>query len=157
MTAIPAWTDSYVGIPFLDRGATRDGCNCYGLVRLVLQERAGIALPTYSAVSATAVLAAARAFSRAKLLPPWQPVAVRGPDEPSDVFLRHARSRIAAMDLVLMTRRGRAAEVDGHIGIMVTPQLLLHVEESCDAVVIPLDEPSVRERVNGIYRHEALA
>lgn len=160
MTVIPAWVDDYVGIPFADEGSSRDGSNCYGLVRLVLRERARIEPPVYGAISAKAVFAAARAFSRAKMLSPWQAVDVRGPDEPSDVFLRQARPRIAGLDLVLMTRRSRTArfaEVDGHIGIMATPQIMLHVEESCDAVAIPLHEPSVRERIIGIYRHEALA
>ena len=43
-----AWVREYVGIPFLDRGRDRRGCDCWGLVRLVLGERFGVDLPDYS-------------------------------------------------------------------------------------------------------------
>lgn len=29
------WWNEYVGLPFADKGRTREGCDCWGLVRLV--------------------------------------------------------------------------------------------------------------------------
>lgn len=40
------WVERYLGIPYLERGRTLDGCDCWGLVRLVLKERFGIELPS---------------------------------------------------------------------------------------------------------------
>lgn len=42
----PWWT-KYVGIPYKDVGRTADGCDCYGLVRLVYARELQIFLPTY--------------------------------------------------------------------------------------------------------------
>jgi cell wall-associated NlpC family hydrolase len=41
-----AWTNEYVGIPFLVRGRTHEGCDCWGLVRLVEAERFECFLPS---------------------------------------------------------------------------------------------------------------
>src|SRR5512144_1011435 len=42
----PAWVAEYVGIPFVDLGRDRQGCDCWGLVRLILAGQAGLALPS---------------------------------------------------------------------------------------------------------------
>lgn len=44
----PAWTAQYLTIPFLEKGRTRAGVDCYGLVRLIYAEQRHIALPSYS-------------------------------------------------------------------------------------------------------------
>ena len=37
----------YVGLPWLDRGRTADGADCWGLVRLVLAGHFGVEVPSY--------------------------------------------------------------------------------------------------------------
>lgn len=50
---IPPWVASYLQVPFRDKGRTRDGVDCYGLVRLIYHEQRRIELPSYTEAYAT--------------------------------------------------------------------------------------------------------
>lgn len=43
--------ERYLAIPYRKGGRTWDGCDCWGLVRLVLKEERGIILPSFDSVS----------------------------------------------------------------------------------------------------------
>lgn len=40
-----SWVTQYIGLPYLPHGRERDGVDCWGLVRLILQEQRGYELP----------------------------------------------------------------------------------------------------------------
>lgn len=44
----PGWVAHYLGIPFAEKGRTRQGVDCYGLVRLIYQEQRSVELPSYT-------------------------------------------------------------------------------------------------------------
>jgi cell wall-associated NlpC family hydrolase len=48
MTEIAAWAKEYVGIPFASNGRTKEGADCYGLVRLVRNGQFGGDMPLLS-------------------------------------------------------------------------------------------------------------
>lgn len=49
----PAWVSNYLDLPFAEKGRTRAGLDCYGLVRLVFAEQRGVSLPSYAEDYAT--------------------------------------------------------------------------------------------------------
>jgi cell wall-associated NlpC family hydrolase len=142
---VSAWWAGYVGLPFRYDGRTRDGLDCWGLVRLAFTERAGIGLPSYGEIPAARLARVAERMMADSLLPPWT-VATGAPRE---------------LDVVLMTGRtlqdGRRRPLAMHVGVMIDARRVLHVEEETAAVAIALDHPSVRRRVRGLFRHEDLS
>lgn len=39
------WCNDYISIPFADHGRSKDGCDCWGLARIIYKEKLGIDLP----------------------------------------------------------------------------------------------------------------
>ena len=51
MFGLPAWTADYVGLPFKEGGRDRQGLDCYGLLRLVINERFAGTVPEYEGIA----------------------------------------------------------------------------------------------------------
>lgn len=127
------WWMPYVGLPF---GEGPGHLTCWGLVRRVLADRAGIALPAYGEIAAADLIRVARAFrDGSAAAETWCPV-----------------SAPRALDVVAMRGpRGGAAVV--HAGVMVDAARVLHVEAATAAVVVPVAHWSVAPRIAGYRRH----
>lgn len=130
------WSYAYLGIPHLDRGRDRHGCDCWGLARLVYRECLGIDLPSY----AEAYVSAGEQAEVAALIAggidaagsPWEQVALPMP-----------------YDLVLF-REGRH---DSHVGIIAARGRFLHVPGHGSSCIEPLSGLTWSRRLRGIYRH----
>jgi cell wall-associated NlpC family hydrolase len=145
VSVAPGWAGRYVGIPFRADGADFSGCNCWGLVRLVLEREAGIVVPRHADLDASNLRGAARAF-----LAGTRQMSAEAP------FLPVVGSP-AAFDVALMTALdARARRLPSHCGIMVDAHHLLHVEAAHDAVIVSSDDPLVRNRIVGLFRHRDL-
>lgn len=130
------WAEQYIGLPYLDRGMTRDGIGCWGLVRMVLAERAGVDVPPYGELSGRVLGQIARGQLPDNISPQWlavQPAVAR------------------ALDVVVMRGAGRF-----HSGILVSEDRMLHIENHTDSVIVPRDHFSVAGRVVGLFRHKDL-
>lgn len=125
--------DAYVGIPYLDRGRTIAGCDCYGLLRLVLLEQRGVELPAFSDLYVTSADRHAIACLLEGGLEQWDRIAP-GKERPFDgVLMRHGR------DI-------------RHIGLVVEPGRLLHVDQGTGSRIERYSSPPLSHRLVGFYR-----
>lgn len=138
----PEWVAGYIGIPYKDKGRDRSGCDCWGLVRLILGEVFGISVPSYAGdyVEASDSSSVTEAVQQG-LRDGWRKVeGARGGD------------------LLILRIAGRP----WHCGLLVTPRLFLHAPAkdrggrpllSC---IDRLDSPMWARRISGIYRHSGV-
>jgi cell wall-associated NlpC family hydrolase len=126
--------DRYVGIPYLDKGRTQVGCDCWGLVHLVYRELLRIDLPSYCECYGSADDGVAISGLIADELEPWGEIA---PGEEMQ------------FDGVLM----RDGAVVRHIGIVAQPGLLLHVEPTGLSKIERYRTGILRNRIVGFYRY----
>lgn len=126
--------DRFVGIPYRDRGRDFDGCDCYGLVWLVNREILSRELPSlhdrYTLPADRKVIAGLIAGE----MQPWREV-VAGAE--------------MAFDCALM-REGDQAR---HIGLIVAPGQLLHVEEDSISRIERYRSGTMRHRIVGFFRY----
>ena len=135
LPAPTGWSADYVGIPFVDGGRDRAGCDCWGLVTAIYREVLGIDLPSYGEISAHDVARVTRCIRDDSSVAPWLPVA--GMARPFDVLVM----------------RGRPL----HVGVMVDHRHVLHIEDATASVIVATDNPQVRWRRLSLHRHEAMA
>lgn len=132
---LPRWAEQYVGLPYRPLGRDREGCDCWGLLALVLREQFGYELPDYSALR-------------------WQegvnPRAVgEGAQEYASRFTPVALGQERAGDGVLLRLRGHPL----HVGVVVAPTWMLHTHEAANSCVENYTRPLWKHRVIGIYRY----
>jgi cell wall-associated NlpC family hydrolase len=124
--------DRYIGLPWLDRGRTPAGVDCWGLVRLVYAGELGIDLPNraddYS-----------NAGDRHAILPL---VEEARPD-----WTRISGGAGARFDLVLIR------QAPWHVGVIVGRGLMLHIPEGGTSCIEPYTTGRWGNRVEGTYRH----
>lgn len=130
---IAPWAAQYVGIPYADKGRDRSGCDCWGLLRLVLGEVFRISLPSYTEDYATAA-----DFKEVSAL-----IAGEIPHMP----WRRVDGEPRAGHCVLFRLEG----VPMHVGVMVSPTMFLHTRQGVAAAIDRLDAPLWHRKRLGIY------
>lgn len=127
------WWNRYIGIPFAEKGRTLEGCDCWGLVRLVYQIELGIKLPSYDACYETTqdrdALAKVIAEERASR---WL-----HPEKPQ------------AMDVIILNMRG----VPMHVGLVTKPGHMIHCAQGIDTVHEKFDTMRWHHNVKGFARY----
>lgn len=133
---VPIWINDYVGLSFVARGRTRDGIDCYGLVRLIYRDQLGIELPShledYDSLDDHAKIAAAIAGEEYGFN--WKQITVTE-GELADIVLL----RIHGMPL--------------HMGFMIDARRMLHAQEHTNSCIESIHSPQWNRRVLGVFRH----
>lgn len=124
--------DRYVGIPAANLGRNP----CWGLVRRVIAERAGVILPAYDTVTDHATVIAEDSAGEE-----WLQI-VPGEERPLDVAIMSG----------LAEREGKRGIGETHVGLITAPGHVLHVEQDKSSVCVPYNG-----RVKRIIRHRSLA
>lgn len=127
------WVKHYVGIPFISGGRTKTGCDCYGLVRLVLQEQYGIVLPELSDDYTDALNIGETSRLFAEQLPVLSADRLPEPEEQA---------------VALITEQGYPC----HLGIVAGSGYILHTGAKTGAVCQRVTHPGLRGRIEGYYR-----
>lgn len=130
-----SWMIPYVGIPYVSGGQSREGSDCWGLFNLLWREHMGAALPPYEGplwtrgADACAVGDAADAYA-----------ALFDPVAPGEEIIGDG----------VLFRMGRHPL---HLGFVLAPGWMLHVEEACSSVIENYRIRPWTYRVLGIYRY----
>ena len=133
MTGIAPWAKAYIGIPFVSGGRDHGGADCYGLVRLVREERFGDRLPLLSGDYAAADnFAETEALMRAQ-----RPLLAGRPVETPETG-----------DLCVLRFHGLPV----HLGICAGGGRLLHTLKGTGSVLQRISDPHLAGRIEGWYR-----
>ena len=128
------WTESYIGLPYLDIGRERDGCDCWGLACIIYREELAISLPDYLGYDSTDERAEIAALVDGAIASPlWLPVS----------------GQAMAFDVALF-RRGR---MTSHVGIVVSHGLMIHMAEADQSRIEHYNSGHFAPRLVGHYRH----
>jgi len=134
------WTANYITAPFLSRGRTLNGIDCWGLVRLIYANELGITLPSYGEISANDLRNVALNISAGKDGEEWIEVKA------------HERHEF---DICVMKFYGSSHI--GHVGVVTPNKSIIHVEAGIDVCIVPPDLWTMRERVACYRRHKLTA
>lgn len=125
--------DRYVGIPYRDRGRSITGCDCYGLLWLITRELRGVELPSFADGYVTTSDREAIASLIRDGIDQWELVP-RGSEQTFDGVLMRGRRDLS------------------HIGIVIAPGRLLHVDRGETSRIERYTSPPISLRVAGFYR-----
>lgn len=137
------WPSLYVGLPYAERGRARPAVDCWGLVRLVVREQAGVELPLWDGIDGRDLAQCNDVIAR----------------DTAETWTRVDEDTARAFDLVVMrgVYRGSDARLHGgeiHCGVLAPGGRVLHVERGNDTVCVPIAR--LRKRITGIFRHRNL-
>jgi cell wall-associated NlpC family hydrolase len=126
--------DGLLGLPYADQGRA-GAVDCWGLVRLAYAA-IGIDLPSYAGeyhdLAEREEVAAVMSKGQGAMLPVSDP---------------------RAYDVVVFRRAG----LDAHVGLVVEPGLMLHIDQTAPSRIEPYTGPRWSPRLSGFYRHRLLA
>lgn len=126
----------YTAIPFVDRGRSFEGADCWGLVALIYKTELSIELPSYGAISSKDLLSVAKAMKDGKDFGDW--VAVDQQKE---------------FDVIVMSGRVGHEKLAIHVGIAVDENKIIHTEQGVNVVVVDRNHYQVKNRIIGTYRY----
>lgn len=127
------WAKKYVGIPFVTSGRDMSGCDCYGLVRLILANEYGFDLPMLLGDYTNALNIAETKRLFMQNVPILCGEKISEPEEKAAALMRFG---------------GRLC----HVGLYAGDGCIIHSRHNVGVVIERLSSPTLAECVEGWYR-----
>lgn len=128
------WAAKYIGLPFKDGGRGPKAFDCWGLCQAIYRDQLGVELPHYGEISASDLLRVRREIAAGAASEVWN--KVESPREFDVAVMR------------LPTGKGH-----GHVGVMLDPHNVLHVEAGSGVAIERVQSVTIRDRIMGYWRH----
>ena len=123
----------YIGIPFETNGRTKESCDCYGLVRLVLLERDNIRLPLLINNYTDAL----NLDETRKIVASYAPLLLGERTETPQI-----------KDIAVMRCAGRST----HFGLYAGDGFILHTLSKTGSIIERISSFNMKSRIEGFYR-----
>jgi len=131
------WSNDYIHVQFKDHGRSKVGADCWGLVRIIYQERLGIILPSYDEVYTDVLDRQGIADNYQQHRQDWLPIEQGFEKE---------------YDLAVF----RMLNLPTHVAVVIKPNLMIHCERGCGTCVSDYkEERQWSRRLEGFYRYAA--
>lgn len=128
------WCNEYIHIPFKEHGREPDGCDCWGLARVIYKEKLGIELPTlldYKNTKDGCSIAGLYENEHKN----WEEIPI-GQEKEFDVLVF------------------KILGLPTHIGVVISKGMMIHCEYGIGTHVTEYNrEFQWKKRLAGVYRH----
>ncbi|MGD9726060.1 MAG: NlpC/P60 family protein [Nitrospira sp.] len=142
---VPHWSEPFWRVPFKDKGRDMKGADCYGWIRLIFERyQSHISLPPHDVIDPHDGPRVTEEIARHKNSQLWSPVSA---------------ADVRPFDLVIMrsfyrSQDGKMHTAEGHLGVMVDSQRVMHMEEDVGVLLGHLHEEATKSRIVGFWRHK---
>ena len=128
------WCNEYIHIPFKEHGREPDGCDCWGLARIIYKEKLGIELPTlldYKTTKDSRAIADLYEEEHTE----WEEIPI-GQEKEFDVLVF------------------KILGLPTHIGVVINKGMMIHCEYGVGTHITEYNrEIQWKKRLAGVYRH----
>lgn len=128
------WCNNYISVPFEEHGRNRQGCDCWGLARLIYKEQLNIDLPellNYKNTKDSRNIAELYEIEHQE----WQEIPL---------------GQEKSFDILVFKMLG----LPTHIAVVVDKGLMIHCEKGCGTHISEYNrEVQWKTRLAGVYRY----
>ena len=146
MQPLPEWTGQYIGIPFKELGRDMEGCDCWGLTRLICMKELGFTVPSYTEEYSST-------YKGRNVSEALEKYGVQGKDwEEIEAGQERLGDHVEMYGVYEIA--GKKFRAPMHVGLVLIPGTMIHIEDGTDSVLCKYREDRhMKRRVIGFYRY----
>jgi len=129
------FANQYIGLKFKNRGRTKEGVDCWGLVRLIYKEQFNIELPSYD-----------DEYKSSHNIRETQEAI----NEHAKEWIPITKELVSPGDVVVLRLSGYPT----HVGMVIEKNKMLHIIDGTDAVIENYTGRLWEHRIVGFFRHK---